>query len=245
MPDLAQTLWQTAEMSGERFDSARAELPNAVRLYLDHAIAPGTVLAHAVRLRMHGEIKLKGWSSFAATQVIAPDRGMVWSARTRIKGLPVSGADLFVDGEGESRWRLFGLIPVMHASGPDIARSVAGRMAAELVWLPSRLVGNDVEWHETGPLTIESRIALFGFETILTLTLSPEGRVLTMSFPRWGNPNGLPFGLHPFGGVVEEEATFDGHTIPSRLRVGWHFGTDRFARDGEFFHATLDEVEFR
>ena len=38
-------------------------------------------------------------------------------------------------------FRLHGLIPVVHSSGPDIARSGAGRLAAETVaWLPQALV---------------------------------------------------------------------------------------------------------
>jgi hypothetical protein len=48
-----------------------------------------------------------------------------------------------------------------------------------------------------------------------------------------------------FGGLVEEEASFAGYTIPSRLRVGWYFGTDRFEPDGEFFRVTVDEARYR
>src|SRR4030088_1389364 len=53
-------------------------LPEPARRYLTHAIAPGTPLASAVRLRMHGEIKLKGWLPFTAEQVIRSDGDMLW-----------------------------------------------------------------------------------------------------------------------------------------------------------------------
>ncbi|MEX0822043.1 MAG: hypothetical protein WD021_07845 [Rhodothermales bacterium] len=33
---------------------------------------------------------------------------------------------------------------------------------------------------------------------------------------------------HPYGFEVEEERTFGGYTIPSRIRGGWWYGTDRF-----------------
>jgi hypothetical protein len=45
--------------------------------------------------------------------------------------------------------------------------------------------------------------------------------------------------------VAEKEATFGGLTIPSQLRIGWHFGTDRFEPEGEFFRCTIDEASFR
>lgn len=43
-----------------------AGLPESARRYLAHAIAPGTNPASAVRLRMHGTIKLKGRHPFRA-----------------------------------------------------------------------------------------------------------------------------------------------------------------------------------
>jgi hypothetical protein len=55
-------LWSSAQPGARVFDPAKVSgLPEGVRLYLEHAIAAGTPLASAVRLRMHGEIKLKGW----------------------------------------------------------------------------------------------------------------------------------------------------------------------------------------
>lgn len=42
---------------------------------------------------------------------------------------------------------------------------------------------------------------------------------------------------------MDEESTWAGYTIPSRLRIGWHFGTDEF-EDGEFFRATITHAEF-
>jgi hypothetical protein len=62
---------------------------------------------------------------------------------------------------------------------------------------------------------------------------------------RWGNANGSEFGLTPFGGFVDEESKWDGYTIPSRLRIGWYFGSDRFAEDGEFFRVKINHAEFR
>lgn len=48
-----------------------------------------------------------------------------------------------------------------------------------------------------------------------------------------------------FGGLVEAEDTFDGYAIPTRIRIGWHFGSDRFESEGEFFRATVDSARFR
>jgi hypothetical protein len=67
----------------------------------------------------------------------------------------------------------------------------------------------------------------------------------TFEMPRWGNPEGGEFHSEDFGGIVEEERTFGGFTIPSKLRIGWYFGSDRFETEGEFFRCTVDEAEHR
>lgn len=91
----------------------------------------------AVRLRMHGEIKIGRWFPFHAEQVLTANDGMVWAAQVRMFGMPVIGADRFVQGQGSMSWRLFGLIPIASADGPDVTRSAKERWQAErAAWLP-------------------------------------------------------------------------------------------------------------
>src|SRR3569832_2760332 len=140
-------LWRTAPAPYALFDVARiAHLPLGARRYLTHAIVPGTPLANAVRLRMHGEIKLRGWYPFTAEQVIRWDRGMIWRATVEVYGLPIRGGDSVLDGEGAMRWRLFGLVPIITAEGADITRSAAGRALVVLFWLSSVLCVVVVWW---------------------------------------------------------------------------------------------------
>jgi len=118
----------------QQFDPGRTSgLPEPARRYLTHAIAAGTRLASAVRLTMHGEIKLAGWSRFTAEQVINWSRGMMWQATVRVHGIPISGGDSFADGEGAMRWKALGIVPIVSASGVDITRSTAGRVNVESI----------------------------------------------------------------------------------------------------------------
>ncbi len=87
-------------------------LPDAAWHYLRHAIAPGAPLTSAVRLRMHGEIKLRRWLPFIAEQVIHWGHG-IWNATARMNGMLIRGFDRLVNGEGAMRWKLLGMIPVM------------------------------------------------------------------------------------------------------------------------------------
>jgi hypothetical protein len=136
---------------------------------------------------------------------------------------------------------------VAKASGPDVTRSTLGRIGGESIWLPSALCcGIDVTWTETGPSNARARFPVQGETAELDLNADTTGRLRSVHLPRWGNPEGgTAFHYADFGGVLEEEGTFGGYTIPTRVRVGWYFGSDRFASDGEFFRATIDDARYR
>lgn len=241
-----EELWSSIPPQTTAFEPELVSgLPEPASRYLRHAIEQGAPLANAVRLRMHGEIKLRGWAPFQAEQVIHSERGMIWSATARISGVPIRGADRLIDGEGSMRWLLLGVFPVMTASGPDITRSAAGRLQGEFVWLPSCLVRPSVTWGAPDPGHAQATIAVAGHTESVTLSVSRDGRLLELCLPRWGNPEGRSFGLYPFGAVFEEEGSFGGYTIPTRFRAGWHYRSDRFEADGEFLRCTIDKAEYR
>lgn len=238
------SLWAGTPAGHRTFDGG-AGFPEPVRRYFSHAIAPGARLANAVRLKMHGEIRLGRWRRFDAEQVISRTRGTMWAARTRLFGLPVHGFDRLVDGRGEMRWNISGLVPMSTGSGDDIVRSAVGRFAGESMWLPPMLLDATLTGDTRRPAHITATWDIHGHQVPVTLTIRTSGAAQQTAMRRWGNPNQEPFAERPFGGVVEEERTFGAYTIPSRVRAGWYFGTDRFDRDGEFFRCTIDDAEFK
>jgi len=241
-----EELWKSVQECESVFRPGDlSHLPQEVRSYLEHAIAPGTRPARAVRLKMHGEVKLQRWLPFEAEQVIVWGTGFVWRAAVRMFGLSIRGFDRLLDGEGEMRWKLFGLVPIMTASGPDITRSAAGRVAGEAMWLPSVLCTNDVLWKAPTPSQLQARFTAHGETSDLEITVDGGGRPKTIKVARWGNPEKGEFHYADFGVVVEGESTFGGYTIPTRLRAGWYFGTARFESEGEFFRANITEAKHR
>ena len=227
----------------ERFDSAIvADLPVAARRWLIHAISPGTPLWSSVLLTMRGEIRLGSWRPFTATQVLAPPHGFIWAATARVAGLPVSGFDRYSSGSGQMSWRLGGLLPVMTATGADVTRSAAGRLAGEMALAPTTFRG--ATW--TPGVDDDHCVATWqidGQEEAAEFAVGADGRLLGVVMQRWGNPNGEPFGRYPFGVAIDAEQTFSGVTIASRLRAGWWWGTNRQA-EAEFFRADITGAAF-
>jgi hypothetical protein len=227
----------------ETFDpAATMGLPEPARRWLSHAIAPGTPLWSRVELTMHGQIKLGRWRPFTARQVLAPPDGYIWSARTRLAGLPVTGYDRLGSGAGEMRWRLLRLIPVLNESGSDVTRSAYGRLAGEVVLLPTAF--RHASWSQGDHANTAVATWRFDDDTeAAELRVTRSGQLAEVRVNRWGNPGGAPFGRYPFGVRVEAESRFGGITIPSVVRAGWWWGTDR-QHEGEFFRAEITGAVF-
>jgi hypothetical protein len=226
----------------EAFGDAELDgLPEPVQRHLARAIAPGTPLAVSARLRMRGRIKVGRWLPFRAREVLSPHHGFVWAARAA--GV-IAGSDRYVDGAGGMDWKLAGVLTVAHADGPDVARSAAGRAAAEGMWVPTALLPRfRVRWSADGPDEVRAAYRIGDVPVELRYRLGGDGRIVSFVFDRWGDPDGTgTFGWHPFGGEVTGHRTFDGVTIPSAGRVGWFFGTDRWP-GGAFFRYRITDLE--
>jgi hypothetical protein len=213
-----------------------------VRRYLTHAIAPGTPLWQSVEVEMVGHIKIGSWRPFTANQVVAPSRGYVWAANARLFGLPVIGYDRLSGGTGEMRWRLLDVVPVVSTDGPDMTRSAAGRLASEIVLIPTAFQG--AVWTDGGPDTAVATWRAGQQVERVELTLGPAGQLRSVLLQRWGNPDRRPFARYPFGVSVDAERTDSGVTVPAEIRAGWWRGTDQ-QDAGEFFRARITEVTFR
>ena len=245
-------LWSelTRPVAKGRFDAKQLDgLPDPARRYLAHAICPGATLASSVQLQMAGSIRLKPggkWLPFEARQILAPPRGFVWRAVARSGLLRFSGADHYANGSGAIDFWLWGVLPLMRASGPDISRSGRGRLAIESCWLPSSLLPSEqVRWRAVDGETAEALLDLDGDQIAVRLSVDLEGRLTGVQTQRWGDQtDDKTFALIPFGGHTKEERRFGDYTIPTQVSVGWWYGTERFLRH-EFFRATIHSAEFR
>lgn len=227
------------------FDPSQvAQLPDAARRWLTHAVMEGTPLARAVVAQMHGRIRVKRWIPFHAVQLHVPPSGYLWMARAGRGPATIRGYDSYVDGIGEMRWRLLGRLPLVHATGSDVNRSAAGRVALDAFTVPTAWLTASTRW-QGGP-TPDSAIARWrvGDQTLRTeIRVAPNGALQSLRMPRWGAPGKEQWGEWPCGGSTDDERQFGGITIPTRLDAGYFFGTPRWTQ-GEFFRATITDAQY-
>ncbi len=221
-----------------------ADLPEPARRWLTHVIAPGAPLWHGVQLEMNGRIRKAGWHRFRSVQLHGLPRGYLWAARLRFGLVTLRGFDSYLDGEAETRWSLFGHLPLKSASGGDLDRAAAGRAAIDAIFVPTACVGPAVTWHQGS--TPDSAIAERHIGQLVLrpeITVAKDGSLVSVTMQRWSRPKGEKWGDFAYGGLVGDELEFDGIRIPTTVRLGYYFGTERWAQ-GESYRATITSASF-
>jgi Family of unknown function (DUF6920) len=223
-----------------------ADLPLPARRYFLHAIQPGTPLAWSVCLDMYGTIRLgptRDWLPMTARETLSPPAKFVWRATIGRGLLRLVGGDEYAEGTGRVRFSLWGIVPIVNRSGPDVSRSALGRLAAESCWVPSSLLPQrGVTWEALDDECARATMIIDGEPVTTTFFVSPEGKPRRSVLPRWGDQTeDSRFTYIPFGCEVKEEHTYQGYTIPSEVGVGWWIGTDRYF---EFFRCKIKNAVF-
>jgi hypothetical protein len=225
-------------------DSVAALPPPAAR-WLRRVLPPGTPLVETVTVAMHGQIKLgPRWMPFTADQIIRAGCGFVWRPIVGGRLIRFVGADMLDPDHARMEFRLHGLIPVVRATGPDTARSAAGRLAAETVaWLPQAATPQaGARW-----TPIDGCHAAVALDTPtgsvdVRVGVGDDGRLRSVLLDRW-NDSADPPSRQPFGGdVTGELETSTGVMVAGSGTVGWGFETPEWD-DGEFFRYRISEVD--
>ena len=71
------------------------------------------------------------------------------------------------------------------------------------------------------------------------IRIDQDGAIRSTSSMRWGKAGQADYGYIPCGCEVHAEKRFGDFIVPSRVTVGWWFGTTRHA---PFFRAGIDEL---
>jgi uncharacterized protein DUF6544 len=225
------------------FDPAEVSaLDEPVRRYFEHALRPGAPVGGAVRLRMRGRIRVRAWLPFTA-EWEGDGRAFTWSAEAGPRGSRLLRAvDRFADGRGEMDVRLLGRLPLVRAADEDTARSAAGRAAVEAaIWAPGCLLpGSGVTWRAVSETRITGSWAVPPEEPEVTLEVDDGGAIRSACVMRWDGGAQGQRGYVPCGGSMQAERAFGDVTLPSRVLVGWWFGTERWA---PFFDAEILSAE--
>jgi len=220
------------------------EPPAPAQRYFAYALHASTS-PRAVGLQMRGEIRPNpqgAWMPFTARQIIAPGCGFAWEASAGRGLLRLVGGDYYFNNEARVAFRLWNLLPVVRAAGPDIARSARGRLAMEAIFLPCSL--RYAAWEARDERTARCGQTIDGETLSFDLTVDERGVPRHVDMLRWSDQTGdKRFAPVPFGVNILAMRRFGDWELPEQISVGWHRGQERYAT-GEFFRARITAAEF-
>ena len=251
MTSFANATWAALDrpnhVGSARFDrETLTSLPEPAQRLLSNALPDRTPLHDTVRLSMRGEIKLAGrWLPFTADQVLRAGMGFVWAPIVGGRLIRFVGADALGPDGARIEFRFHGRIPVVRGSGPDIARSAHGRLAAETVaWLPHALTPQaGASWTAIDAHRATVSLDGPGGPSDVEVTVDDDGALTALELQRWKD-SAKPPSLAPFGGSVESLFTCSsGEAIAGAGTVGWDWGSPGEA-NGSFFRYEVIEAVF-
>ncbi|MEM9514043.1 MAG: DUF6544 family protein [Actinomycetota bacterium] len=249
MVTTAQAVWDSLERVGDgplqSFDPATTvDLPEPAQRFLCAAIPSATPLSTGIQLEMNGQIKLGMWLPFTARQLLRASVGLVWAAEVGDRLLRFTGADTLDTSGARMRFALFGRVPVVNATGQDVERSAAGRLAAETAaWLPQALTPQaGARW--TAVDESQARVTLPGpaGPVDVDLTIDERGHIVDLGLERW-NTTAKPPRAEPFGGAITDALDVHGVTIAGAGSVGWGHGVAHHD-DTAFFRYRVTTAHF-
>ena len=201
-----------------------AVLPELVRAYVERNAPP--VDAGRVRLTQVGEMELKPGRRipFRANQEIAVEHvAFTWEARFRLAPLvSLRVRDWCREGEGGLSARLFGLIRVVHGSGPEVARGEAMRYLAELPLAPQAMLRNPaLIWRELDDSRVEVSTLVGASPVAVELRFGAGGDIVeayAADRPRGVGKDAVPT---PWLGTFGDYGVLGGVRLPTTAAVAW------------------------
>lgn len=218
-------------------------LPAPAKAYLRHALGDGAPLARAVDVRMSGELRVAGddWVPFKARQRVCAERGFIWDARIAAsRGLWLRGADWMLGEQAGVEYALADWWPVLDRRTQGVARSAAGRLMLELLWLPAALTPQrGARWSRgDGDRAV---VTPAGSVTPMTVMVAQDGRLREASIVRHRVAANGESSLLAYGISVEAEERFGEVCVPSKLVAAWGIGTDDRC---DFLRLTVDDIRW-
>ncbi len=215
------------------------DLPEPVQRYIRCAGLIGKETVHNMRVVWRGRMRRdprQGWLTIRAEQYnFYGDLARIFYIQGRMFGVPVVGRDRYSTGEGSMVMEAAGLIPVVNATGTEMASSGLVTLFNDMCLLaPATLVDKRIHWVPLDSLTAKGSIEDSGRIVSATLHFNQDGELTDfVTHDRYMESGGRYRRLR-WSTPVSQYKDFNGIRLASRGAGIWHLD------EGEFRYAEFD-----
>jgi Family of unknown function (DUF6544) len=218
-----------------------ADLPPPVRRSLSRSGVVGRPVPIGVTLQQRGTILMRDrWLPFTADQTYALDPpAFRWLAAVKGAGLPIARAEDTLDsGRGRMHARLFGLIPLVDASGPEMDQGALLRWLNETMWFPQAWATDVISWSPIDERSAIGSVSAGGLTVDAEFRFDDEGRLTDFRADRFRSV-GSAFELSPWATPISAYARFDGVEVPAAGSAIWMLD------DGDLEYIRIEITDLR
>jgi hypothetical protein len=222
-----------------------ADLPPAVRRWLEGSGAVGRGMVRTLRLRQRGTIMLRPggrrWLDAEAEQVISfEEPAFVWKVDVTLFPLvSIKGRDLFVDGQGRMEIKALSLMSLVDVSSEDkLNESALQRYLSEIALCPPAALSPHIQWEAIDGRSARAMMSYGGTSGSVTFHFNDEGefaRVTAMRYRDVGDDEPTPWEAK-----ATETGVVDSIRVPTRLEVTWSLPDGSFT----WYRFEVSDVDF-
>lgn len=162
-------------------------------------------------------------------------------AYMKILGMPVAARDLYRDGYGEMKVKLFNLIKVAFDNSKEVAQSALITTFCEFMSIPSYLLLDNVKWEQIDDYSVRGTLVDNGIEVSGIFYFNEDGLFAHFeTFDRYYTTGKNTYEKVKFSAVVENYKTQDKLKIGEKIKVVWHLPEG----DYEYYKGIIDKIEF-
>lgn len=201
-------------------------LPTPVATWLEKSGVIGTPQVQHVWVSQASEMRMspekERWNKATSAQVFnADDPAFTWKVKMKMGPVNmIRGKDVFEQGKGTMNIRLFGLIPVVDASGPKIDEGSLQRFLGEIAWFPQAALKPYIAWEQVDAQTARAVIESHGTRGEGTFYFNNEGDFIQFSAMRFKG-NDADAEREEWVITARDYSTFSGIRVPSNLQATW------------------------
>lgn len=218
-------------------------LPKPVQTWLQGAGIVGKESAQSIYLQQKGSMRTAPdgkWMQFEAEQWFRTENpGFLWYARVGM-GSPVrlNGRDQLIEGQGKMQIKLFGLIPIVDATGPTIDQGTLVRYLAEMIWFPSAALEPYIHWEVMDENHARANLTVGEQKVSGVFTFNASGEVIDFEALRYYDRQGTA-SLETWHIDIDPNSyqEFNGIRIPAKSEVSWQL------KEGDFQWLKLEIID--
>jgi len=220
------------------------DLPEQIKKYLSVCGYMNTVVPNNANVfYSETQIKLspeKKWDKLHTTQFNSVNP-IARIAYMRFSSMPVQGRDIYKNGYGEMKGKLFNLFRIIFDNSKETAQSALITTFCEFLFIPGYILSANVEWESLTENSVRATLTDNGIVVSGIFYFDDDG--LFRHFEtndRYYSIGKNTYKKIKFSAFVDTYKNQGNLTIAEKIRVVWHLPEG----DYEYFKGVVDKIEF-